>query len=70
MNAAAQILLKQLKHLQDIDNSLKNKAAQLNSDLLELGKEQVSITQSIGELQVAIDILSKPQVAKTKKEKK
>ena len=58
MNAAAQILLKQLKHLEEQEKALKQKVSTLNTELLELGQEQAGLTESMQELKQALNLLS------------
>jgi predicted nucleic acid-binding Zn-ribbon protein len=60
VNAAAQILLKQLKHLEEQETAIKVKAGTLNTELMELGEEQAGVQQSIHELKSALQVLSKP----------
>lgn len=58
MNAAYQILMKQLKHLEEQETALKVKTGTLNTELMELGEEQAGLTQSINQLKEAIDFLT------------
>jgi hypothetical protein len=61
MTAASEILLKQLKHLEEREKALKRKVGALNTELLELGQEQAGLTESMQELKQALDLLSSTQ---------
>lgn len=64
MNAAAEILLKQLKSMQDACSQLQNDISSKQNEIHVLVARQIELEKSINEVNIAIDVLSKPSQEK------